>query len=220
MTRPFHEHGQLDDDARDRATRLVLGSLPPAEAARMEAHLARCPTCREEVEALSSVVGELDFAAPEAEPPAEVRARVLARVRAERVRAEKERPGSPQPWKDWTSAEGPGGFTVAFAADGSWEATSFSGVETRRLFVDPANDRITMLVRMAPGSRYPSHVHAGPEECYVLQGELRSGSLRMRPGDYKRAAAGSVDPLQSTEEGCLLLITSSSRDELIEGSAR
>jgi quercetin dioxygenase-like cupin family protein len=74
-----------------------------------------------------------------------------------------------------------------------------------------------MLVRMEPGSSYPGHVHGGPEECYVISGDLRVGdSLHMRAGDYQRVAAGMTHPVQSTDEGCLLLITSSLHDELTE----
>ncbi len=208
-------HVRLDDDARDQAALFALGSLPAAEAARMEAHLAECPECRAEVDALASVVGDLALAAPGIEPPPGLRERVLARARAEK----REAPAA-QPWKEWTSTEGAGEFSLALAAQGTWDRTAFQGVETRRLFVDRAGDRITMLVRMAPGSSYPSHRHGGPEECYVLQGVLRSGDLRMEAGDYKHAAEGSVDPVQSTEEGCLLLIASSAHDELLAGGAR
>jgi len=37
----------------------------------------------------------------------------------------------------------------------------------------------------------------------------------MRAGDYQRAETGSTHPVQSTRGGCLLLLTSSLRDELV-----
>ena len=76
--------------------------------------------------------------------------------------------------------------------------------------------RVTMLVRMEKGTSYPSHRHAGPEECYVLAGDLEVGDqLEMHAGDYQRVERGSVHPPQTTREGCLLLITSSMHDELL-----
>ena len=69
---------------------------------------------------------------------------------------------------------------------------------------------------MAPGTSYPGHRHAGVEECYVLEGDLRVGDLVMRAGDYQRAAIGSVHGVQSTEGGCLLLVLMSDRDERLE----
>jgi quercetin dioxygenase-like cupin family protein len=71
-----------------------------------------------------------------------------------------------------------------------------------------------MLVRMAPGSEYPGHRHAGAEECYVLQGDIWVGDVHMRRGDYQRAPAGSRHPVQTTDEGCVLLLVSSLSDEI------
>jgi len=76
--------------------------------------------------------------------------------------------------------------------------------------------RDAMLVRMAPGTSYPRHVHAGPEECFVLEGDLAVGDgLRLVAGDYQRMESGSRHPDQSTEGGCLLLLISSLNDELV-----
>ena len=72
-----------------------------------------------------------------------------------------------------------------------------------------------MLFRMAPGSSYPAHRHSGPEECLVLSGDLRISDVRMVEGDYQFAAAGSEHTVQSTENGCLLLITTSLSDEIL-----
>ena len=74
---------------------------------------------------------------------------------------------------------------------------------------------MTMLVRMEAGSSYPQHIHDGPEECYVLQGDLRVGDEVLGRGDYQRAAPGSRHGIQSTENGCLLFIVSSLTDEII-----
>ena len=89
------------------------------------------------------------------------------------------------------------------------------GVEARRLFVDSESDRVTMLVRMAPGSSYPAHVHGGPEECLVISGDLRIGPQHMKCGDFQRAVPGSTHVVQSTDEGCVLLIVSSLHDEIL-----
>ena len=65
-----------------------------------------------------------------------------------------------------------------------------------------------------PALNEPHH-HGGAEECYVLEGDLRTGDVWMHAGDYQHAAAGSVHPVQSTVQGCLLLIHSSLQDELL-----
>jgi anti-sigma factor ChrR (cupin superfamily) len=123
---------------------------------------------------------------------------------------------SSQPWKSWGSDATTGGFLFVPGAGADWENTSIAGVVTRRLFSDAANDRVTMLVRMAPGTAYPAHRHGGPEDCYVLEGDLRVGDLHMRKGDFQRAELGSEHVIQSTDGGCLLLLVSSQRDTLLE----
>jgi anti-sigma factor ChrR (cupin superfamily) len=69
---------------------------------------------------------------------------------------------------------------------------------------------------MAPGTSYPAHRHGGAEECFVLEGDLRVGAdLHMRAGDFQRAEEGSVHPDQTTDHGCVLLIVSSTADEIL-----
>jgi anti-sigma factor ChrR (cupin superfamily) len=123
-----------------------------------------------------------------------------------------------QIWKGWASErrETLASFTFVSGSDETWEPTAVDGIEARRLFVDAVEDRATFLVRMAPGTAYPGHVHAGPEECFVLAGDLSVGDRRMRAGDYQRAESGSTHGVQSTEGGCVLLLVSSLRDEIVE----
>ena len=64
----------------------------------------------------------------------------------------------------------------------------------RRLYVDEAAVMVTMLVRMAPGARYPSHRHAAAEECFVLSGDKAWG----RPVGVAAAKDGA---LIVTEDG-------------------
>ena len=199
-------HDALDDEARDQAALAALGSLPPAERLTYDGHLTECALCRQEVAALRAVVGDMTELAPEADPPEGLWARVLQRVRAEQPA---------QAWKQWRDDAAAAAPLAFVAAEGPWETTAVAGIEARKLFVDEKNDRVTMLVRMAPGSAYPSHTHGGPEECFVLQGDLRTGEVLQHAGEYQRAERGSVHPSQSTEGGCLLLIVSSLRDTFV-----
>jgi serine/threonine protein kinase len=86
------------------------------------------------------------------------------------------------------------------------------GRVARPEFVDEQNDHFTALVRMAP---YPRHIHRGPEECLVLEGDLRVCDTVLYPGDYQRAPTGTVQGVQSTDQGCLLLTTSSLTNEFV-----
>jgi len=204
-------HDKLDDLARDRAAAYALGSLSVTEAVEYETHLGGCEVCRREVSSLQSVLGDLATLAPSKTPPPELKGRLLARAR-------EAKPAATQPWKAWQPSAAETGLMLVRAGEGRWEPSGVEGVEIRRLFLDVENDRATMLVRMAPGTAYPSHVHGGAEECFVLEGDLDVAGTTMHAGDYQRATSGSLHGIQSTENGCLLFIVSSLHDELSSGA--
>ena len=234
----MNRHLFLDDELAERAALLVLGMLSEEEARSWRLHALVCSVCQREIEALQRLSGELARLAPSVPAPLGAWSKILACIRAPdpddgaprthtTSRSETKSDATPpiQVWKRWGDRSDSHGeargasidpnFTLVAQTEGAFEQTGIAGIEVRRLFVDSAADRATMLVRMAPGSSYPAHRHGGPEECFVLQGDLQVGrDTRMRAGDYQRADEGSEHPVQSTEQGCLLLIVSSLHDEL------
>ncbi len=212
-------HEFLDDDLRELASLHVMDALEGEEARAYRLHLAICRVCRAEVDSLARTAAQLIRAVPPIPPPPALWNRVLDRIRAPLSAAAPTEVLAEHPtqvWKDWNVPAGMGPDGMLFApSSGDFEPTGIEGIEVRRLAVDPKRDRVTMLVRMAAGTRYPAHRHGGPEECFVLQGDIRVGDLHMRAGDFQRAEHGSVHGVQSTDEGCLLLIVSSMSDDLI-----
>jgi hypothetical protein len=67
-------------EAHDIAAEYALDILGPEERATVAAHLLRCPTCRAEVDSLSTVGTQLLQLVPATEPPLGFDHRVLARV--------------------------------------------------------------------------------------------------------------------------------------------
>lgn len=218
-------HDFLDDDLRDTAALHVLGALGLEEARVFRLHLGHCDVCRAEVASLARTSHDLLLLAPRETPPPGLFDRILDRIgrsdprgtadRAPAARAEDPDPARTQVWKSWDASAREAFTFVAAAQDAGFEPTDIAGIEARRLFVDPANDRVTMIVRMRPGTAYPRHRHAAAEECYVLAGELRVGDQILCAGDYQHAEAGSVHAVQSTETGCVLFLVSSLHDELV-----
>lgn len=74
------------EDARERLQEYLDGQLPPAETQTVEAHLAACAACREDLALLRQVDAAL-ATLPVLEEPAAFTAQVMARVRATRVKA-------------------------------------------------------------------------------------------------------------------------------------
>ncbi|MFI5165204.1 MAG: cupin domain-containing protein [Thermoanaerobaculales bacterium] len=213
------EH-RFHDDATLDAALYLLGCLSGVEAAAYEQHVAGCSDCAAEAAKLEGSAAALAALVPVVDPPAELRARLLERVAALRpdatVPAQGLTAGPEQAWRQWTATPTGGGPVFVPAGGGAWEPTGVGGVTAKRLFVDPKHDRVTLLVRMAPGTSYPAHRHGGPEECYLLEGDLDDGEVRLRAGDYLRRDGGSFHGVHSSMQGCLMLISSSLHDELLE----
>ena len=66
-------------DIHDLAGAYALDALPPDERAAFDAHLDQCPTCREEVASFRATAARLAAATRE-DPPADVRADVMATI--------------------------------------------------------------------------------------------------------------------------------------------
>lgn len=218
----------------------ILGGLEPEERSRLESHLdAGCAICDAELARCAEFAAELAETAMPLSPRAEVKSRlfdridldlsVAASIVSDDATAGGDESARQQPWREWArddakehgiasdSAQSATGADLFFKAgsDGDWEPTGVDGIEVRSLFVDRANDRMTALFRMEPGASYVPHRHAGHEECFVVQGDLRVGDIVMHAGDYQRASEGSIHGEQSTEGGCVLLISSSMTDEIV-----
>ena len=50
-----------------------------------------------------------------------------------------------------------------------WRAVA-QGITCKLLSTDTDSDRVSMLVRLSPGTSYPPHRHASVEELYLLEG--------------------------------------------------
>ena len=190
------------EDMTEQAALYALGILDPAEVWAFEEHLAGCGPCKAEVSGFRETAATLAAAAPPANPPARLRDRVLAAARP-----------NPQVWRSWTASPF-AGLHVVRRDEGDWE-TVFDGVWAKQLHADPGADTVTMLIRMAPGATYPAHRHGGAEQCLVLEGDVEVNDVELKAGDYQCAARDSLHGVTRTDNGCLLLIVSSQRDELL-----
>lgn len=134
-----------------------------------------------------------------------LRTLVIRFVTSERVRYWKAKIALQQPMK---------GLTFITASEGAWRGIA-PGVTVKLLSFDPTSRRATTLLRFAPGTSYAPHRHTEVEELYVLQGGCSIAGREMTVGDYHRAEAGTMHHDTSTDEGCLLLVISSPRNEML-----
>jgi anti-sigma factor ChrR (cupin superfamily) len=99
-------------------------------------------------------------------------------------------------------------------AKAEWEEVA-EGISCKLLSVDAETNRVTMLVRLAPGTDYPPHRHAGVEELYLVHGELMIDDKTLYAGDFIRAEAGSVDHRVWSVTGCTCVLITSTKDAIL-----
>lgn len=188
-------HTHVTDEIRSTAALYSVGGLPASEARAFEEHLTICAVCRQEAEAFGEAAELLPESVPDVAPPRSLRERLLGRVA-------KPQKGS--------------GLHVLRATEGRWRATPFPGVTYKTLHVDRETMMITSLLRMEPGSFYPKHHHEALEQCLVLEGDVRQDDVVMGQGDYSTFEANRDHSRIDTERGCVLLLISSAKDEILE----
>jgi DNA-directed RNA polymerase specialized sigma24 family protein len=88
------------------------------------------------------------------------------------------------------------------------------GISCKVLATDNGRERVSMLVRLAPGIAYPPHRHAGVEELHLLEGELWIEDRLLHAGDYNRADPGTADERVFSETGCMCVLVTSPNDEI------
>jgi anti-sigma factor ChrR (cupin superfamily) len=172
----------------------ALDVLPSTDVPALEAHISACRECQSELESLRPVTASLEAATDVLRPSASLRQRIAGRIASD-TGAE---PFVP-PSQGWTEPP--------------WEEVA-PGISCKLLATDSERDRVSMLVRLAPGTDYPPHTHAGVEELHLLQGELMIDDRKLHPGDYNRAEAGTSDRRVWSPTGCTCVLMTSSRDQL------
>ncbi len=95
---------------------------------------------------------------------------------------------------------------VVQTASMDWIPSPTAGVERRMLDrVGEEVARATSIVRYAPGSAFPEHVHSGGEEFFVLEGTFSDEHGDYPAGTYVRNPVGSSHSPRS-EGGCTIYV--------------
>ncbi len=128
-----------------------------------------------------------EAAAADAPPPrSEVRGALMRRLRA--------------------SADETAAFSFTWAHDDRWLPHAVPGIRMKILALNKARGYATLLLDVAPGTRFPPHHHGGAEECFVVSGSLFTCGRRLSAGDFVHADADSDHGELYTEEGCRVIL--------------
>jgi hypothetical protein len=150
-----------DQDHAELVVLHALRALPPEEVAGAEARIAACTECRQELETLRPLVGSfVAWPTDVLRPSAPLWERLAERVATE-------------------TGQAPLGLAPARPAEPEWLEPA-PGISCKLLATDTDRNLVSMLVRLAPGTDYPAHRHAGVEELHLLEGVLPAHVVRRR----------------------------------------
>ena len=108
----------------------------------------------------------------------------------------------------------PAGFVFSLAASDQWLPHPVPGIRMRVLSVNRDNGYATLLLDVAPGTRFPAHHHEGAEECYVISGAVYTWGRRLGPGDFLHADAGTDHGELWTDVGAQVILIVPPDDDL------
>jgi len=187
--------GTHSQEHLDLVFQFALQCLSPREMASVEAQILSCEECRQEIETLRPIVRSFVGWSTDVLRPAEsLWGRLAKRIATESATQPfvppLEMPGKP----DWEEAA--------------------PGIYVKILARNAEIDSVSMLVRLDPGTDYPSHRHAGTEELHLLHGILKVDDRTLYPGDFIHSEAGSVDHRVCSETGCTCFLMTSTGDAL------
>lgn len=100
-------------------------------------------------------------------------------------------------------------------SDLTWQPHPVAGVKIAVLHLDHDQREITALFRADQGVQYPVHDHKGPEDIFMLRGDLQVGPISLQTGDFIRSDQGALHP-HATRDGCLCLVRSCIDDSFLE----
>jgi anti-sigma factor RsiW len=153
------------DTIHELTAAYALDALDEREEREYEAHLARCPSCREELASFTETATSLAYGVESPAPPPDLRDRILERARAERPNVVPLRPA----WRSWTAAAAAVAACAAIGL-GIWAVTLSRSLDRERsakeqqasvlsIVSDPAARRFALSG--SHGTLVVSHTGAG-----------------------------------------------------------
>lgn len=95
---------------------------------------------------------------------------------------------------------------IVHSAELDWIPSPAAGVDRRMLYrIGDEVARATSIVRYAPGSAFPRHVHAGGEEILVLDGTFQDEHGDYPAGSYFRNPPGTSH-VPASKDGCTIFV--------------
>ena len=194
----------ISEQSQDQASLYVLGVLTPEEQCVFEGRLRDDGELSDLIFKLQRTAGLVAKSVAQTAPPPQLKAKIL-----ERIASTDKIPLAP------LATALPGLRFHEAAGDSGWKALPLPGAYIKLLSFEKERGYAVLLGKIEAGARYPAHVNAGPEDFYILSGDLVVGNRRLVAGDFHHADKGSQHEVNYSEKGCTLLAVLTMDDPLV-----
>lgn len=197
----------ITEQQQEQASLYALGALPDAEQAAFEQELRGNEELRQLVRQLQRTADLVALSSPAQPLPPGLRDKVLQRI--ESADADK------QAAKKTLPSLIPGLSFIDAPGSRDWKPLPIPGTYIKLLSLEKERGYAVLMGKLDPGARYPAHTNAGPEDFYILTGDLHIGNRRLGAGDFHHADGGSQHEENYSVEGCTLLAVLTTDDPLV-----
>lgn len=198
----------ITEQQQEQAALCALGLLSTEERERFAGELRANSELRDLLQSLQALHDRLALAGPLVSPPVSLKAKVLTRVREHAAGENRATPAR--------ATEALPGLRFRAAGETSdWKQLPIRGAWIKLLSFEPSRGYAVLMGKLEPGVRYPAHTNAGPEDFYILSGDLHVSGRRLGPGDFHHADAGSHHEENFSVEGCTLIAVLTTDDPLV-----
>ena len=194
----------ITEQQQELASLYALGALTKDEQLAFESEVRANRELRNLVLELQRTSGLMAQSIPRTSPPPQLKAKVL-----QRLVSAKESSLPPI-----TAAISGLSFQEA-ATESGWKELPVRGAYIKLLSLERERGYAVLLGKIEAGVRYPAHINAGPEDFYILTGDLVVGNRRLVAGDFHHADKGSQHEVNYSETGCTLLAVLTTDDPLV-----
>ena len=200
----------ITEHQQEQAGLYALGALPEPEREVFEIELRADAELRDFTRSLMRAADAIALSVPPVKLPEGLKASVLRRIEAEVAQS------APAGISREPMANRALGLSFLMAAETTaWKQLPISGAWIKLLSLERERGYAVLLGKLDPGTRYPAHMNAGPEDFYVLTGDLHIGATRLNGGDFHHADGGSWHEENWSENGCTLLAVLTVDDPLV-----
>ena len=197
----------IGEQQQEQASLYALGALGEAESRAFEFGLRGNAELGELVRGLQRTTDLLVMSILATPPPPSLRDKVLQRIEVEATLRKSATPPAPAAFA--------GLHFVAAADSQGWKQLPVPGAFIKLLSLEKERGYAVLLGKLEPGVRYPAHTNPGPEDFYILTGDLVIGDRKLVAGDFHHADKGSRHAENYSVEGCTLLAVLTTDDPLV-----